>query len=149
MRQNNPILSSALIVFGFWWIFFTLRDFVWSPFEVIRNWAYISWSMRLWLIGAVLGSAGGAWFIWFKRIRAEDKLAKSSTGRMNSTLGKIPAPLAEPRRAADVKKRLPLNQPDVVAWLDKAKEDHPEHLALFNAVSVSYTHLTLPTNSRV
>lgn len=150
MRQNNPVLSSALIVFSFWWLFFTMRDFVWSPFEVIRNWAYIGWSMRLWVIGVAVGAAGGAWFIWFKRVGAEDRLRESSTGRMKSTLGKIPTPLPEPSRASNVKKRLPLNQPQVAAWIEKATEEHPEHLALFNAVWDIYSdHRDWPASHRV
>jgi|GEM_PF-1942662 len=86
MRKNSPVLSSAVIVFGFWWLFFTLRDFSMNPFEVIRNWANIAYSMRLWALRAVVGFLSSAWYIWFKRTQVQVALVPHTTKTMGSTL---------------------------------------------------------------
>lgn len=150
MRKNNPILSSALIVFTFWWFFFTLRDFSMSPLEVIRNWAYIGFSMRLWVIGLVAGAGAGAWFIWFKRTKVEEALGGTHNGGMVSTLGRVPVPVEAPARVPSKKTRLPLTRPSLVAWIDHAKEEYPEHLALFLAVWDIYSaHREWPASHRI
>lgn len=150
MRKNNPILSSALIVFSFWWCFFTLRDFSMSPLEVIRNWAYIGYSMRLWVIGLVAGIGAGAWYIWFKRTKVEEALKGVKARGMVSTLGAVPSPSAAPTRAPSTKTRLPLTRPPLVAWMNRAKEEHPEHLALFLAIWDIYSaHREWPASHRI
>lgn len=150
MRQNNPILTAALTVFGFWWLFFTLREFSLSPLEVIRNWAYIGYSMRLWVLGAIGGVGAAAWYIWYQRAKIEDTLKGTKSGGMVCTLGAVPRPASAPERVANEKKRLPVTRPIVAAWLAQAKEEHPDHAALFLAIWDIYSqHREWPASHRM
>lgn len=147
--RSNPVISAAAIVFGFWWLFFTLRDFSMSPLEMIRNWAYIGYSMRMWVIGLFVGAGAAAWLIWWKRASANDRLRGRKGSGMVSTLGPVPVPVPPPQRASDAKHRLPIHSPLVQDWIKKNEEENPQHVALFMAVWDIYSkHRDWPATTR-
>lgn len=59
MNSKNRIFRAAVLVFGFWWIVFTLLEFGGAPLEVIRNWGYVSYSFGYWIAGSIGGLALG------------------------------------------------------------------------------------------
>ncbi|MBG6083231.1 HD domain-containing protein [Rubrivivax gelatinosus] len=148
--RSNPIFSAALIVFGFWWFFFTLRDFSLSPTEMIKNWAYIGYSMRLWVIGLLIGAGSAAWWIWWKRASASDRLRGRRSNGMVSTLGPVPAPVPAPPRVTSPEQRLPINSPRVQAWISSNRDENAKHVALFLAIWDIYSkHRDWPATTRV
>lgn len=138
MNSKNRIFRAAVLVFGFWWIVFTLLEFGGAPLEVIRNWGYVSYSFGYWIAGTISGLALGIWLIWFERVQAVNRLFKGMGGNaingIQSTLGLVPM-LAPPSARIDSEsKRLPMQSKAVMDWLDLAKTNHPQHAAFFLAV---------------
>ncbi|MWL91881.1 hypothetical protein [Cupriavidus sp. SW-Y-13] len=138
MNSKNRIFRAAVLVFGFWWIVFTLLEFGGAPLEVIRNWGYVSYSFGYWIAGSIGGLALGIWLIWFERVQAVNRLFKGMGGNtingIQSTLGLVPM-LAPPSARIDSEsKRLPMQSKAVMDWLELAKTNHPQHAAFFLAV---------------
>lgn len=149
MSRNNPLLRSALTVFGFWWLLFTLREFGWSPVELVRNWEYIAYQARLWAIGAVAGAGAGAWWIWFKRADAQDKLAPTEVNGIICSLGRLPGVPPPPKIKSD-RLRLPITSPAVLAWIKEAQAEYPEHVEFFFEIWDTYSaHADWPASHRV
>jgi hypothetical protein len=138
VNSKNRIFRAAVLVFGFWWIVFTLLEFGGAPLEVIRNWGYVSYSFGYWIAGSIGGLALGIWLIWFERVQAVNRLFKGMGGNaingIQSTLGLVPM-LAPPSARIDSEsKRLPMQSKAVMDWLELAKTNHPQHAAFFLAV---------------
>lgn len=138
MNSKNRIFRAALLVFGFWWIVFTLIEFGGSPLEVIQNWGYVSYSFGYWLTGAIGGLGIGIWLIWFQRVQALNRLYQGRGGNsingVMSTLGQVPMLAPPSKRVESESKRLPIQSKAVADWLEAAKASHPAHAEFFLAV---------------
>lgn len=138
MNSKNQVVRAAVFVFGFWWLFFTLLDSGWSPIAVVRDWDYVVYGVRYWLLGSIGGLIFGIWWIWFSRLRSLSRIFTGKGGNLFngvvSTLGPVPALHKPPRRVTAENQRLPIGSRVVQAWIDANRADHPAHVALFLAV---------------
>lgn len=142
MKGKNPVGMAAIYVFGFWWLFFTAREFNWSPIQLVQNWDYATYSVGYWLAGIVGGFCVGIWVIWFQRTQALGRLFRGKGGNFFngavSTLGQVPMPDKPSRRISNAKQRLPIESVLVNKWLEESAEAYPAHAKLFMTVWDTY-----------
>lgn len=153
MNANNRIIRAAFLVFGFWWLVFTLVEFGGQPLEVLENWQYLGGKVSRWVLGVVAGSMIGVWYIWFGRVTAMNRLFKGKLGnRLNgarSTLGDVPMPARAPKRIDNPAKRLPIGSELVNAWVTANEKKYPLHVGLFWAIWDTYSaHQHFPASHR-
>lgn len=143
MNANNKIIRATAVVFGFWWLIFTLWSFGGSPMLFISNWAFVGTTVSRWALGVMSGLVVGVWFIWFSRITAMNRLYKGKGGTglngVRSTLGSVPMPITVLPRVDGPSKRLPIKSEPVNAWLAQNAKKWPAHVALFWAVWDTYS----------
>lgn len=153
MNANNRIIRAAALVFGFWWLVFTLVEFGGAPLEVLENWQYLGGTVSRWVLGVVAGLIIGVWYIWFGRVTAMNRLFKGKLGnRLNgvrSTLGDVPMPARAPKRVENQAKRLPIGSELVNAWVAANGENYPQHVQFFWAIWDTYSaHQQFPASHR-
>ncbi|TCV51487.1 HD domain-containing protein [Pseudomonas sp. 460] len=153
MNANNRIIRAAFLVFGFWWLVFTLVEFGGQPLEVLENWQYVGNTVSRWVLGVVAGLIIGVWYIWFGRVTAMSRLFKGKLGnRLNgarSTLGDVPMPARTPKRVDSLTKRLPIGSELVNAWVAANDKKYPHHVKFFWAIWDTYSaHQRFPASHR-
>jgi hypothetical protein len=153
LGSKNQVVKAAVYVFGFWWLFFTLMDANWSPISVVRNWDYVVYGVRYWVMGSIGGLIFGVWWIWFSRLRSLGRIFTGKGGNLFngvvSTLGPVPALHKPPRRVAAENQRLPITSKLVTAWIEANQATNPAHVALFLAVWDVYSaHAGHPATHR-
>ncbi|WP_162892759.1 HD domain-containing protein [Pseudomonas savastanoi] len=153
MNANNRIIRAAFLVFGFWWLVFTLVEFGGQPLEVLENWQYVGNTVSRWVLGVVAGLIIGVWYIWFGRVTAMSRLFKGKLGnRLNgarSTLGDVPMPARAPKRVDSLAKRLPIGSERVNAWVAANDKKYPHHVKFFWAIWDTYSaHQRFPASHR-
>ncbi|PMV96426.1 MULTISPECIES: HD domain-containing protein [unclassified Pseudomonas] len=153
MNANNRIIRAAFLVFGFWWLVFTLVEFGGQPLEVLENWQYVGNTVSRWVLGVVAGLIMGVWYIWFGRVTAMSRLFKGKLGnRLNgarSTLGDVPMPARAPKRVDSLAKRLPIGSALVNAWVAANEKKYPQHVKFFWAIWDTYSaHQHFPASHR-
>jgi len=153
VNANNRIIRAAFLVFGFWWLVFTLVEFGGQPFEVLENWQYVGSTVSRWVAGVAAGLIIGVWYIWFGRVTAMSRLFKGKLGnRFNgarSTLGDVPMPARAPKRVESPAKRLPIGSELVNAWVAANEKKYPQHVQFFWAIWDTYSaHKHFPASHR-
>jgi len=153
VNANNRIIRAAFLVFGFWWLVFTLVEFGGQPLEVLENWQYVGSTVSRWVLGVVAGLMIGVWYIWFGRVTAMCRLFKGKLGnRLNgarSTLGDVPMPARAPKRVESSAKRLPIGSALVSAWVAANEKKYPQHVQFFWAIWDTYSaHQYFPASHR-
>lgn len=153
MNANNRIIRAAFLVFGFWWLVFTLVEFGGQPLEVLENWQYMGNTVSRWVLGVVAGLIIGVWYIWFGRVTAMNRLFKGKLGnRLNgarSTLGDVPMPAQTPKRVDSLAKRLPIGSVLVNAWVAANEKRYPQYVKFFWAIWDTYSaHQQFPASHR-
>lgn len=153
MNANNRVIRAAFLVFGFWWLVFTLLEFGGKPLEVLENWQYVGSTVSNWVLGVVAGLIIGVWYIWFGRVTAMNRLFKGKLGnRRNgacSTLGDVPMPSRTPKRVDSPSKRLPIESELVKTWVAANEKKYPQHVKFFWAIWDTYSaHQLFPASHR-
>lgn len=153
MNANNKIIRAAAVVFGFWWLVFTIRAFGGSPMLFLSNWALVGYNVSNWVLGVVSGLFIGVWFIWFARLTALNKLYAGKNGNnlngVRSTLGSVPMPSQALERVESASKRLPIDSAKVLAWISANEKKWPAHIAFFWAIWDTYSaHAHYPASHR-
>ena len=153
MNANNRVIRAAFLVFGFWWLVFTLMEFGGQPLEVLENWQSVGSTVSRWVLGVVAGLIIGVWYIWFGRVTAMNRLFKGKLGnRRNgarSTLGDVPMPSRTPKRVDSTYKRLPIESQLVKAWVAANEIKFPHHVKFFWAIWDTYSaHQLFPASHR-
>jgi hypothetical protein len=153
VNANNRIIRAAFLVFGFWWLVFTLVEFGGQPLEVLENWQYVGSTVSRWVLGVVAGLIIGVWYIWFSRVTAMNRLFKGKLGnRLNgarSTLGDVPMPARVPKRVDGPGKSLPIASERVNAWIAANEKKYPQHVKFFWAIWDTYSaHQHFPASHR-
>lgn len=153
MNANNRVIRATFLVFGFWWLVFTLMEFGGQPLEVLENWQYLGSTVSRWVLGVVGGLIIGVWYIWFGRVTAMNRLFKGKLGNRHngarSTLGDVPTPSRTPKRVDSPSKRLPIDSQLVKTWVEANERKFPQHVKFFWAIWDTYSaHQLFPASHR-
>ncbi len=133
--MQNPLLSSGLIVFLFWWgllAYFGAAD-DYSFDELAYNAIMVA-------VGASIGMFVTWAHMWLNRIAVKQRMEPKSKRGLVINMGLLPALMPEPKRGTHLPNLHKLKFPPgtdldfLDRWRERYRTSHPAHVALLNAI---------------